>query len=146
MQFNAHSSTPKIKNKTISQHYQHVYVCCSLCAPVKHVACRDQDRATARCAHYSTHQGTKGAPESTCAPRKWKLIGRCELCRRSSGLILAVRCPEGGKGHDDKLSGYLSGERERRRGRGGQGVRPAGIYAGRQLGLGEAISGEDLSV
>lgn len=28
----------------------------------------------------------------------------------------------------------------------GQGVRPAGIYVGRQLGRAEAISGEDLCV
>lgn len=76
-------------------------------------------------------------------------------------LILAVRCPESGagrggegrggegkEGHDDELSGYLGGwgVEKRGRGRGGQGVRPAGIYVGRQLGGGEAISGEDLSV
>ena len=49
------------------------------------------------------------------------------------------------------ISGYLGGEREEREKdregeRGVQGVRPAGIYVGRQLGRAEAISGEDLSV
>lgn len=39
-------------------------------------------------------------------------------------------------------SNVATREEERR----GQGVRPAGIYVGRQLGRGDAISGGDLSV
>lgn len=41
------------------------------------------------------------------------------------------------------MTSYVATREEERR---GQGVRPAGIYVGRQLGQGDAISGGDLSV
>lgn len=59
-----------------------------------------------------------------------------------------VGCPNpgyegGGARARDKMTNYLATREEERR---GQGVRPAGIYVGRQLGRGDAISGGDLSV
>lgn len=69
-----------------------------------------------------------GTPASMCAPRKSELIGRFQRCRRVGGLGGAV-ASDGGK--VDRV---------------GQGVRPAGICVGRQLGRAEAISGEDLCV
>lgn len=64
----------------------------------------------------------------------------CALCRRSGVLIPAM---EGGARARDKMTSYLATREEERR---GPGVRPAGIYVGRQLGRGDAISGGDLSV
>lgn len=49
----------------------------------------------------------------------------------------------GGARARDKMTSYVATREEERR---GQGVRPAGIYVGRQLGQGDAISGGDLSV
>lgn len=64
----------------------------------------------------------------------------CALCRRPGVLIPAMK---GGARARDKMTSYVATREEERR---GQGVRPAGIYVGRQLGRGDAISGGDLSV
>lgn len=130
-------------NKTL---IHHSYVCFSLSAPVKHVACRERGRGTGRWPLRTTarHQGST-----------LEHVRSAEMkADRPLRALSWVRCPNpgcevswgGGKGHSDKRSGYLEGERGGERGRGGQGVRPAGIYVGRQLGRAEAISGEDLCV
>lgn len=77
-----------------------------------------------------------GTPASVCAPRKLQLIGRFGLCRGSGGLYFRERVGLGVVVTSD--GGKVDGV--------GQGARPAGIYAGRQLGRAEAISGEDLCV
>lgn len=53
---------------------------------------------------------------------------------------------KGGARGRDKMTSYLATYKGREEERRGQGVRPAGIYVGRQLGRGDAISGGDLSV
>lgn len=66
----------------------------------------------------------------------------CALCRRPGVLIPAMKGGGGARARD-KMTSYVATREEERR---GQGVRPAGIYVGRQLGQGDAISGGDLSV
>lgn len=95
-------------NKTL---IHHSYVCFSLSAPVKHVACRERGRGTGRWPLRTTarHQGST-----------LEHVRSAEMkADRPLRALSWVRCPNpgcevswgGGKGHSDKRSGYLEGER-----------------------------------